>query len=62
MGYSESQIEDLIQNGEVMGMVDRTTGEVYMDQQHLSDLVLICNCHRGEIDLHEEQDLYDTDE
>lgn len=51
MGYSEGQLEDLIQNGEVIGRIDHTTGEVFMDKEHLKDLVVICNDHEHELSL-----------
>lgn len=47
MGYSEDQLEDLIQNGEIIGSIDHSTRMVLMDTEHLKDIVAICNDHES---------------
>jgi hypothetical protein len=58
MGYSENQLEDLIRNGEIIGLIDHSNRKVFMDRDHLKDLVAICNDH--EFDPNCDQDEEDS--
>jgi phosphopantetheinyl transferase len=43
MGFTEVQLEELIQNGEIVGSIDHSTQKVLIDKGYLKDLVAICN-------------------
>ena len=47
LGYTEVQLEELIQNGEIVGSIDHSTQIVLIDKGYLKDLVAICNEHES---------------